>query len=136
MDVSAHRARVALELGGRAATSMDVLLVPVVVVVTLGFLLLSRGQARHDRLSTLTQGGVIGVAASALTAVDLFVSLTTTVNGLALSVTGLAGAGLALGRFGLPGRWQITLGLLAVAAFAVAVTDNTFGYPMVVWFRD
>ena len=128
--------RVALELGAHAAISINLLLVPMVVLVTLVFLLLSPGQGGHDRLSTLARGAVIAAVASMLTAVDLFVSLTTTVNGLALSVTGLAGARLAVGGFGLPRRWRIALGLLAAAGLAVAVTDNTFGSAMVVWFRD
>jgi hypothetical protein len=128
--------RVSLELGGYAATGMDLLLVPAVVVVTVGFLLLSRGQTGQDRLQTLARGALIGVAAFALTSVDLFASLATTINGLALSVTGLTAAGLAVVGFGLPRRWRVVLGLLAAAGLAVALTDNTFGSTMVVWFRD
>jgi hypothetical protein len=127
--------RVALELGGRAATSMDLLLVPVIVVITVGFALLPRRRAGHDRLSTLARGAAIAAVASGLTAIDLFVSLTTTVNGVALSVTAVTGAALVVGAFGLSRRWRIALGLLAAAALAVVVTDNTFGSAMVVWFR-
>jgi hypothetical protein len=128
--------RVALEVGGQAATSVDLLWAPVVVVVTVGSMLLSRRQTGHDRLSTLAAGAVIATVALALTAVELFVSLITTVNGVALSTTALAAAALAIGGFGLPRRWRIALGLLAAAGFAVAVTDNTFGSAMVIWFRD
>jgi hypothetical protein len=128
--------RVALELGGRAATSTDLLLVPVIVLVTFGLALLPRRRAGHDRLSTLARGAVIAAVASGLSAIDLLVSLTTKVTGVALSVTAIAGAALVVGGFGLPRRWRIALGLLATAALAVAVTDNTFGSAMVVWFRD
>ena len=127
--------RTALAFGAYAATTIDFLLVPVVVGVTVGFLLPSRGQAGQHRLHTLARGAFIGLLAVALTVVDagaIFVG----VNGLALSVTGLAAAALTMGRFGLPKRWRIMLGLLAAASLAVAVIDNTFGSAMVVWFRD
>ncbi len=128
--------RTALAFGAYAATTIDLLLVPVVVVVTVGFLLPSRGQAGQHRLHTLARGAFIGLMAVALTVVDPFVQLYTGVNGLAISVTGLAAAALTMGRFGLPKRWRIMLVLLAAANLAVAVIDNTFGSAMVVWFQD
>jgi len=128
--------KVALQLGGYAAAGMDLLLVAVAAVVTAGFLLLSSGRGWRDRLNTLARGGLIAMVTLAVTVVDMFTSLATTLNGLALSLTAVAAVGLALGRFGLPRRWRIVLGVLAAAGFAVVITDNTFGSAMIVWFRD
>ncbi|MER7007132.1 hypothetical protein ABT297_29405 [Dactylosporangium sp. NPDC000555] len=127
--------RVALVLGAYAAIGLDPLLVAVVCVVTVGFLLRSRGQAWRDRLRTLARGAFLGLMMLALAAVDLF-ALTMFTGGVALSVTGIVATGLAMSRFGLPRRWRVALGLLAVAGFAVVIIDNTFGWAMVVWFRD
>ncbi|WP_155388037.1 hypothetical protein [Catellatospora paridis] len=128
--------RAALELGGYAAIGMDLVLVAVAAGVTVGFLLLPFRQTWQDRLYTLAGGAVIGTVALTLTAVNMSVSLGTSVTGLTLLGTGIAAAGLAVGRFGLPRRWRIVLGLLAAASFAVVITDNTFGSAMIVWFRD
>ncbi|MFB9238293.1 hypothetical protein ACFFWC_22500 [Plantactinospora siamensis] len=125
--------RIALALGCYAATGMDILLLGVTGMVALCLVL---SAPRPDRQRALERSVVIGTAALALMVADAFASLTFPFTGLALTVTGITAAALAVGRSGLPARWRIVLGALAAAGIAVVITDNTVGTDMIVWFRD
>ena len=118
-----------------AATDAPFILV-LALVAAVAVALQSRKPWQHRLRLAFVRVAFIVMIALMLASIDVFFALMITGGGPALPLTGLVGAGLGALGHDLSKSSRILVGVLGLAAVAIAVIDNTVGLNMVVWFRD
>jgi hypothetical protein len=123
-----------LEWGGWAAAADFPLPLAIALVTTV---LLVRHRWEHRRRVAVVGVAAISLQALLLTPVDMVLTAFTTIRGgPVLPLAGATASWLAVAAPGLSGPRRAVLGVLGLAALAVAVVDSTIGTGMVSWYRD